>query len=122
MTQAKEPLIFVYFWPSWVFDAACGLYLAAQASHCDGFSCCTAWAPGHRAQQLRLPGSRAHDLQLCTGLVALQHVGSSRIRDRTHVPCVGRRILYHWITGEVLLPALKLETDVGQHLWEAESR
>ena len=30
------------------------------------------------------------------GLVALQHVGSSWTRVRTHVPCTGRRILNHW--------------------------
>ena len=29
-----------------------------------------------------------------TGLVALRHVGSSRTRDRTHVPCIGRWILF----------------------------
>ena len=28
-------------------------------------------------------------------LVHRWHVGSSRIRDRTFVPCTGRRILYH---------------------------
>jgi len=28
-------------------------------------------------------------------LVAPQHVGSSRIRDGTHVFCTGRQILYH---------------------------
>ena len=30
-----------------------------------------------------------------TGLVALQHVGSSKTRDGTHVSCFGRQILYH---------------------------
>ena len=37
----------------------------------------------------------------CTGLVALQHVGSSRTRDQTHVPCIARRILNHCATREV---------------------
>ena len=36
------------------------------------------------------------------GLVALQHVASSRIRDWTCVPWFGRWILYHWTTREVL--------------------
>ena len=36
-----------------------------------------------------------------TGLVALQHVGSSRTRARTCVPCIGRRILSHCTTREV---------------------
>ena len=35
------------------------------------------------------------------GLDALQHMESSLIRDQTHVPCVSRWILYHWITREV---------------------
>ena len=36
------------------------------------------------------------------GLVALQHVGSSRTRARTRVPCIGRRILNHCTTREAL--------------------
>ena len=36
------------------------------------------------------------------GLVAPRHVGSSRTRDRTCVPCTGRWILSHWTTREVL--------------------
>ena len=32
------------------------------------------------------------------GLVAPQHVGSSRTKNRTHVFCIGRQILYHWAT------------------------
>ena len=36
----------------------------------------------------------------CTGLFAPRHVGSSRTRARTHVPCIGRRILNHCATRE----------------------
>ena len=57
---------------------------SAQASHRGGFHCCRA-----RAQELRR-----------TDLVALWHVGSSWIRDRTCVSCTGRQILYHWVTRE----------------------
>jgi len=57
-----------------------------------GFSSCSAWAP------------------LCTGLVALRHVGSSQTRDRTHVPCIGRCILNPWTTLEV--PYLNLLNSV----------
>ena len=32
------------------------------------------------------------------GFVAPRHVGSSRTRDRTSVPCIGRRILNHCAT------------------------
>ena len=35
-------------------------------------------------------------------LIALWHVGSSRTRDLTLVPCSGRWILSHWTTKEVL--------------------
>ena len=46
-------------------------------------------APG--LQELWLQGSRAQHQKLWrTGLIALQHVGSSQIRDQTHVSCIGR--------------------------------
>ena len=35
-----------------------------------------------------------------TGLIAPWHVGSSRTRAQTHVPCIGRRILNHCATRE----------------------
>ena len=55
----------------------------------------------HRFQQRRLLGSRAQAEELgYIGLVARQHVGSSQIRDRTHVSCIGRRILYNRVTRE----------------------
>ena len=57
-----------------------------------------------RLQQLWLAGSRAQVQQpWCTGLVAPRHVGSSWTRARTHVPCIGRRILNHCATREALL-------------------
>ena len=37
----------------------------------------------------------------CTGLVAPRHVGSSQIRARNYVPCIGRRILNLCATREV---------------------
>ena len=42
----------------------------------------------------------------CLGLVAPRHVGFSQTRDRTRVPCIGRQILNHWTTREVLFPYL----------------
>ena len=36
-----------------------------------------------------------------TGLVALQHVRSSRTRDRTRVPCISKWILNHYAPREV---------------------
>ena len=53
-------------------------------------------------QQLWLAGSRAQAQQLWVmGLVALRHVGSSRTRYRTRVPCIGRQILNHCAPREV---------------------
>ena len=92
-------ILFIYFWLRWVFLAAIGLSLVAASrdysslrcagfslwwllllrstgSRCAGFSSC-----GMQAQQLWLAGSRAQPQQLWrTGLVAAQHVGSSRTR------------------------------------------
>ena len=64
-----------------------------------------------------LLGSRHADFSSCgtraqqlwhTGLVAPWHVGSSRTRTRTHVPCIGRRILNHCATREDLSISFKL--------------
>ena len=41
------------------------------------------------------------------GLVAPRHVGSSRTRARTRVPCIGRWILNHYATREAPLGDLK---------------
>ena len=43
-----------------------------------------------------------------TGLVVLQQAGSSHTRDQTGVPSIGRQILNHWTTGEVLEQCFKL--------------
>ena len=56
---------------------------------CGGFSCCRA----------RLWGTQA-SVFVGYGLVALWHVESSWTRDRTCVPCIGRRFLYHWPPGK----------------------
>ena len=57
---------------------------------------------GHGLQQLQLLGSRVQAKQLWhTGLVAQRHLGSSQTRDQTHVPCIGRWILFHCTTSEV---------------------
>ena len=62
------------------------LRCGGQASQCGGFSCCGAQALGMRAWQFR-----------CMGLDAPQHVGFF------DVPCIGRQILNHWTTSEVLV-------------------
>ena len=77
----------------WVFGAVCGLSLVVE-SRSFSLRCLLL---------LRLHGSRVPGLQLLwhMGLVAPQHVGSSRARDWTHVSCIFREILNHWTTREV---------------------
>ena len=60
--------------------------LGCSSLWCTGFSC----SAGHRLQVTQAQES------CCMDLVALQHVRSSRTSDRTHVPCIDRRILTHW--------------------------
>ena len=60
-------------------------------SHCGGFSCCREGL----------------------GLSCLQLVESSQTRDRTRVPCIGRWILYHWTTREVLWVLLTVHAHRG---------
>ena len=110
-----------YFWLHWVFVAACRLSLVAArgAPLClwssglslqrllllwstgfryTGFGSCCTWA-----QWPQFPGSRAQAQDLWhTGWAALEHMESSRTRDWTHVPCIGRRIPSYWTTREVL--------------------
>ena len=43
------------------------------------------------------------------GWATSRHVGSSRTRDRTHVPCTGRQILNHWATREVPAPSFNIK-------------
>ena len=109
---------FFFFWLCWVFTAvqtfsSCGEQgllsnCGGRASHYGGFSLqstgsvgrgfssCSMWANTY-GSQLENTGSTA---VVHTSLVAPQHVGSSQIRDETHVSCVGWRILYHWATRE----------------------
>ena len=99
--------IIIYVWLCWVFDAVWAfLYCSelgllsnhsAPASHCSGFSCCTAWALWHSG--FRSCGWRALSTGLSScgegGLVALGHVGSSWIKDQTLVSYIGRWILHY---------------------------
>ena len=49
----------------------------------------------------------------CTSLAALCHVESPWTRDRTHVPCFGRWILYCWTTRDVFLAEV-----MGCYFWD----
>ena len=70
--------VFIYFWLCGVFTVHAFSSCGVQASHCSGFSCCSA----RELQQLR-----------CTGLAALRYVEASWTRDWTPVPCIGRQFL-----------------------------
>ena len=97
----------IYFWLCCVFAALPGLSPVAasgatlpcdlQASHWR-FSCCGAWALNVWAKSL-----------CCSGLAPLRHVGSSRTRNRTCVPCIGRWLPSHCSTREVLAPCFKIQ-------------
>ena len=72
------------------------LYLRSTGSRHAGFSSCGTWV-----QELWLAGSRAQAQQLWrTGFIAPRHVGSSRTRARTRVPCIRRRTPNHCTTRE----------------------
>ena len=80
---------------------------STRASHCGGFSCfggrdLDMWASVVAALHASTLDSRVWAQQLwCTALVAPRAVESSRTRDRTHVPCLGRQILIPCTTREV---------------------
>ena len=95
----------------WLWRAGATLRCGVQVSHCSGFSCCGAralgaWASVVVAHGLSSCGTRALERRLSSCgaraqlLCGMWDVGSSRARARTHVPCIGRRILNHCATRE----------------------
>ena len=68
---------------------------AAAALGCTGFSSCglSLTVNGSQALEQGLSGCGIWSL-------SLKPVGSSWIKDPTHVSCIGRWILYHWATRE----------------------
>ena len=102
ISYAPSSQILLYFFRLWwVFTDAlvyftCGKWeLCAGVPLCGGvsqnidsrnagFSTCSMWV-----QKLG-----------CRGLVTPWHVESLQTRDWTHVPCIGRWILNHWVTRE----------------------
>ena len=67
--------------------------VAVHGLLCGGFFCCRAWTLGVRASVF----------VALLGFVALYRVGSSWTRDRNRVLYIGRQILNHWTTREVLI-------------------
>ena len=96
----------------------------AQAFHCGGFSCCRTQAPGMQAsvaagtglQWLQCmglvvvtcrPWSSQAPVVVSMALVAPWHVESSRTRNGTCVPYIGRGTLYHYTTEKSITCSLK---------------
>ena len=98
------------FWRHWVFVAARGLSLVVASGGYSSLPCmgCSLrwllllWSTSSRRASFSSCGTWAQYLW-CTGLVAPWHVGSSQTRARTRVPCIGRQILNHCATREVLI-------------------
>ena len=81
--QLRDPLTVFFLKNFCIFGGAGPSLLCAGGAHaCSSFFCCGTWSLG----QGSVVG--AH-----TGLVAPQHVGSSWIRDRILVRCIGRQTL-----------------------------
>ena len=101
ITKGWQLTVYSNFYNCFSFLAALGLHSCARV-----FSSCgergLLFVEVRGLQELWLTGSRAQVQNLWrTGLVTARHVGSSQTRDRTHVPCTGRRILNHCATREV---------------------
>ena len=112
--------IFIYLFKLFILSAS-GLSCSTWALHCDARVSLQLWHAGcFFSLQLWGMGSRAcglcslchvgslvevHELSSCgMGLVARGMWDlSSPTRDQTHVPCIGRWILYHWTTREIPL-------------------
>ena len=97
----KTIYLFIYYWLSLACPCCTGFSLVAASG---GYSpvavsgllvAGTSLVPEYKLQSV--PAQWLWH----TGLVALRCVGSSRIRDWTHVSCIGRWTLNHWTTREV---------------------
>ena len=96
-----------------VWHAGAALSLCCMGFCCRGFSLQSTGSRVHRLRSQLLqhvgsvvgaPGSRATDSVVVAYRLSFApgHVGSSQIKDQTHVSCTGRWILYHWATKEAL--------------------
>ena len=74
----------------------CGFFVAERGGlSARGLHSCSSWELKYRLRAVCVP-------LRCMGLAAPWHVGSSWIRDWTHVSCTGKWILYHLATREAL--------------------
>ena len=86
VSQKKNNFFMVHF----KHDSSYCLVAKPCPTFCDPMNC-------------SLPGSSVHGISQARILerVAISSFrGSSQPRDRTHVSCIGRQIIYHWATRE----------------------
>ena len=116
IVNSKHKFIFFYFWNVYLFLVVLGLHCCTLAFSSYGKQGATLqlWCVGFSLQQLLLllsKVSRCSNFSHCskwaqwlwrTRLVDPQQMESSHTRDQTHVPCIGRWILNHCTTREVL--------------------
>ena len=128
LTAYSSFLNFTYFLDVLGLPCSLGFSLVVASrgsSNCDvqAFIAGASFAPEHKLWRLRLqyrppPGSRAQVQWFWpTGSVAPWLVGSSQTRDQTHVSCIGRRILNHWITRGALFFIFLLEYNCFFFFW-----
>ena len=102
---------FIYLWLRWVFVAARGLSLAAASG---GFSCCGAGALGVRASVVVARGLwSAGSVVVAHGLSCSAACGIFPDQGSNPCPCIGRRILSHCATREVLSTFKKRKLGFG---------
>ena len=83
-------------------------------------SLCEIFCCGARTLQFRCVGSKVHGLGTCSAQAQLLHDMwnlSSPTRDRTHIPCIARKILNHWTTREVSSKYLMFPQDILFDPW-----
>ena len=91
---------------------------SARASHCGGFSCCRAGAPGH--SDFSSCCSRLSSTGLVVvvqGLSQSEACGIFPDLELNPCPCTGRRILNHWTTREVPLCIFCPEFALAAQAW-----
>ena len=87
-----------FIWLCWVLIAARRNSIASYGTFCHG-----AWTLRLRLMESVVVVGALASLVVTCGLSCFTACGdlSSLTRDRTHVPCIARQILNHWLTREV---------------------
>ena len=81
-----------------IFVCVCVLIAQSYSTLCDLMDCSLADFSVHGISQARI----------LEWVVISFSRGSSQPRDRTHISCIGRWILYHWATREAQVPCTRL--------------